>query len=84
MNVFGALALKENASYTVLREGYGRRASGECYDWERKNKHRMFFNLEQDGRDVPIREKIAACSSFYELARKARFRRRADFASMEI
>jgi hypothetical protein len=43
-----------------LREGYGRRAGGESYDWARKNKHRIFLNLEQRGKDVPIRLKIAA------------------------
>jgi hypothetical protein len=60
INIIGALAVKENAPYTVLREGFGRRTGGECYDWERKNKHRIFLNLEQDAKDVPIRLKIAA------------------------
>jgi hypothetical protein len=46
INQVGALAVKENAPYTVLLEDYGRRAGGECFDWERKNKHRIFFNLE--------------------------------------
>ncbi len=59
INQVGALAVIENAPYTVLqREGFGRCAGGECYDWERKNKHRMFFNLEQDGRDVPTAKKL--------------------------
>lgn len=60
INAVGALAVKENAPYTVLREGFGRRAGGECYDWARKNKHRIFLNLEQESKDVPIRQKIAA------------------------
>jgi hypothetical protein len=60
INVFGALAVKENAPYTVLREGFGRRTGGESYDWARKNKHRIFLNLEQNKREVPVREKIAA------------------------
>jgi hypothetical protein len=60
MNAVGALAVKENAPYTVLREGFGRRAGGVCFDWERRNKHRIFINLEQDNREVPIRLKIAA------------------------
>jgi len=60
INAVGALAIKENAPYTVLREGFGRRAGGECYDWERKNKHLIFLNLEQDTKDVPVRLKIAA------------------------
>lgn len=60
INAVGALAVKENAPYTVLREGFGRRAGGECYDWARKNKHRIFLNLEQESKDVPVRQKIAA------------------------
>ena len=60
INVVGALAVKENAPYTVLREGFGRRAGGECYDWARKNKHRIFLNLEQENKDIPVRLKIAA------------------------
>ncbi len=60
MNVVGALAVKENSPYTVLREGFGRRAGGECFDWERKNKHRIFINLELENREAPVRLKIAA------------------------
>lgn len=60
MNVVGALAVKENSPYTVLREGFGRRIGGECYDWERKNKHRIFINHEQENKEVPVRLKIAA------------------------
>lgn len=60
INAVGAIAVKENAPYTALREGFGRRAGGECFDWERKNKHRIFINLEQENRDVAVRVKIAA------------------------
>jgi hypothetical protein len=60
INTVGALAVKENAPYTVLREGFGRRAGGECYDWARKNKHRIFLNLEQQRGETPLRLKIAA------------------------
>lgn len=60
VNAVGALAVKENAPYTVLREGFGRRAGGEYYDWARKNKHRIFLNLEQESKDIPLRLKIAA------------------------
>lgn len=56
----GALAVKENAPYTVLREGFGRRAAGYLDDWARKHKHHIFLNLEAKGREVPPREKIAA------------------------
>ncbi len=63
INAVGSLAVKENAPYTVLREGFGRRAGGVCYDWARKNKHRLFLNLEQEKKEVPIREKIAARAS---------------------
>jgi hypothetical protein len=63
INVVGALAVKENAPYTVLqREGFGRRAGGYTHDWERENKHRIFLNLEQENREVPVRLKIAARS----------------------
>lgn len=61
INQVGALAVKGNSPYTLLRrEVYGRRAGGDCFDWERKNKHRIFINLEQEKREVPVRLKIAA------------------------
>lgn len=60
INAVGALAVKENSPYTVLSEGFGRRAGGECFDWERKNRHRIFINLEQENKDVPVRLKLAA------------------------
>jgi hypothetical protein len=64
INQVGALAVKENAPYTVLqREGFGRRAGGCVEDWARKHKHRIFINLEQEKKDVPPREKIAARAS---------------------
>jgi hypothetical protein len=44
INATGALAVKENSSYTVLqREGFGRRAGGESYDWARKINTAFFF-----------------------------------------
>lgn len=60
MNEVGSLAVKENAPYTVLREGFGRRDRYEFFDWERRNKHRIYLNLEEQSKDVPVREKIAA------------------------
>ena len=60
INAIGALAVLENAPYTVLREGFGRRAGGESYDWARKNKHRIFLNLETETKDVSLRLKIAS------------------------
>lgn len=60
INAIGALAVIENAPYTLLREGFGRRAGGESYDWARKNKHRIYLNLETKNKEVPLREKIAA------------------------
>jgi hypothetical protein len=60
INLVGTLAVKENSPYTVLRGGFGRRAGGECYDWQWKSKHRIFLNLEQENKEVPIRLKIAA------------------------
>lgn len=41
-----------------LIEDVGRVVSVE--DWARENKHRIFLNLEQESKDVPIRQKIAA------------------------
>lgn len=66
INAIGALAVLENAPYTALSEGFGRRAGGESYDWARKNKHRIFLNLEQNKREVSIREKIAARARLVE------------------
>ncbi|HMS38626.1 MAG TPA: hypothetical protein PKE69_00125 [Pyrinomonadaceae bacterium] len=60
MNAIGALAIKENAPYTVLREGFGRRDRSEFFDWERRNKHRIYLNLEEQNKVVPVREKLAA------------------------
>lgn len=60
INVVGALAVKENAPYTVLREGYGRRAGGYLEDWARKNKHYIFLDLEREAPDASVREKIVA------------------------
>ena len=60
VNAVGTLAVKENAPYTVLREGLGRRAGGEHYDWARKNKHRIFLNLETGTKDVSVQVKIAS------------------------
>jgi len=59
MNAVGTLAVKENAPYTVLREGFGRRDRNEYFNWERRNKHRIYLNLEEKNKDVPVREKIA-------------------------
>ena len=60
MNAVGSLAVKENAPYTVLREGFGRRDRNEYFNWECRNKHRIYLNLEEQNKDVPVREKIAA------------------------
>lgn len=60
MNAVGAVAVRENAPYTVLREGFGRRDRNEYFNWERRNKHRIYLNLEEQNKDVPVREKIAS------------------------
>jgi hypothetical protein len=60
MNAVGSLALKENVPYTVLREGFGRRDRSDFFGWERRNKHRIYLNLEEKTKDVLIREKIVA------------------------
>lgn len=66
INAVGALAVKENAPYTVLREGFGRRAAGYVEDWARRNKHRIYLNLESKNKDVPPREKIVAQAHLVE------------------
>lgn len=58
INVVGVLAVKENSPYTILREEFGRREGGECYDWVQKNKHRIFLNLVQENREAPARLKV--------------------------
>ena len=60
MNAIGSLAVKENAPYTVLREGFGRRDRNGYFNWERRNKHRIYINLDEQNKDVSVREKIAA------------------------
>ena len=60
MNAIGSLAVKENAPYTVLREGFGRRDRNEYFNWERRNKHRIYLNLDENNKDASFREKIVA------------------------
>lgn len=60
INSIGALAIKENAPYTVLDEGYGRRFGGESFDWTRKKRHYLHFNFQDDIKTAPPRLKIAA------------------------
>jgi len=60
VNAVGALAAKENSSYTVLREGFGRRVGGEYFDWAQKNKRRICLNLEQEKGEAPVHVKIGA------------------------
>lgn len=59
INQVGTLAIKENAPYTVLDEGYGRRG-GESYDWTRKKKQYLYFNFQEDIKNAAPRTKIAA------------------------
>ena len=44
INAVCALAIQENAPYTVLCEGFGRQDGGDNYEWMRKNKHRIYLN----------------------------------------
>ena len=60
INSIGALAVKENAPYTVLDEGYGRRVGGESFDWTRKKRHYLHFNFQDDIKNAPPRLRIAA------------------------
>lgn len=56
----GALAIKENAPYTVLDEGCGRRGGGESFDWPRKKRHYLHLNFQDDIKNAAPRTKIAA------------------------
>lgn len=60
INAVCALAIRENAPYTVLCQGFGRHDGGDNYDWMRKNKHRIYVNLRAEIKDTPPRERIAA------------------------
>ena len=51
-------------------ERFGRRAGGESFDWVRKNKHRIFLNLEQNKREVSVREKIDARARLVDWLKK--------------
>jgi hypothetical protein len=66
----GALAIKENAPYTVLDEGYGRRVGGESFDWTRKKRHYLHFNFQDDIKTAPPRLKIAARFHLVEWLKK--------------
>lgn len=66
----GALAVKENAPYTVLDEGYGRRVGGESFDWTRKKRHYLHFNFQDDIKAAPPRLKIAARFHLVEWLKK--------------
>lgn len=66
----GALAIKENAPYTVLDEGYGRRVGGESFDWTRKKRHYLHFNFQHDIKNAPSRLKIAAHFHLVEWLKK--------------
>lgn len=60
INSIGALVIKENAPYTVLDEGYGRRVGGESFDWTRKKKHYLHLNFQDEIKNAAPRTKIAA------------------------
>jgi hypothetical protein len=60
INKVGALAIKENAPYTVLDEGYGRRVGGESFDWTRKKRHYIHLNFQDEIKAAAPRVKIAA------------------------
>lgn len=70
INEVGALAVKENAPYTVLDEGYGRRVGGESFDWTRKKKHYIHLNFQNDIKNAAPRTKIAARFHLVEWLRK--------------
>ncbi len=59
VNAVGSLAIKENISYTVLREGFGRRIGNGHHSYAKKNKYRIFFDLEQENKVVPVVENLS-------------------------
>lgn len=70
INEVGSLAIKENAPYTVLDEGYGRRVGGESFDWTRKKRHYIHFNFQDDIKNAAPRRKIAARVHLLEWLKK--------------
>lgn len=70
INEIGALAIKENAPYTVLDEGYGRRVGGESFDWTRRKRHYIYLNSQDDIKAAAPRVKIAARFYLVEWLRK--------------
>lgn len=70
INEVGALAIKENAPYAVLDEGYGRRVGGESFDWTRKKKHYIHLNFQDDIKNAVPRAKIAARFHLVEWLKK--------------
>jgi hypothetical protein len=70
INEVGALAIKENAPYTVLDEGYGRRVGGESFDWTRKKRHYIHLNFQDNVKAAAPRTKIAARFYLVEWLRK--------------
>ena len=60
INAVGKLAVRDNSPYTVLHKNFERRSEYCSDDWMRKNKRHIFLNLEQNCKDIPVREKIAA------------------------
>ncbi len=70
INEVSSLAIKENAPYTVLDEGYGRRVGGESFDWTRKKRHYIHFNFQDDIKNAAPRTRIAARFHLVEWLKK--------------
>lgn len=60
LNEIGKLAIKENSPYTVLNEGYYRRAASIFFDWVRRNKHYIYLDFRDEIQNATPREKIVA------------------------
>lgn len=60
LNEIGKLAIKENSPYTVLDEGYYRRAASIFSDWVRSNKHYIYLDFGDEIQNATPREKIVA------------------------
>lgn len=60
LNQVGALSIRENVPYTVLGESHFRRLENGFSDWARKNRYRLYLNLQDELQTTTPRAKILA------------------------
>lgn len=70
LNQIGALAIRENVPFTILNESHYRRVDTIFSDWMRKNRYRIYLNFDEEIRNAPPREKIAAKSHLLNWLKK--------------